>query len=71
MATRPRPRRRPHDGIDGDAELPDVMPARFVVPECDACAGIMNPHVVCFGENVPATVVGEGEPCSRRATSFS
>lgn len=44
---------------DGDADLSDPLLASFRVPECDACDGIMKPHVVFFGENVPATVVGE------------
>lgn len=44
---------------DGDAELPDAMLASFRVPECTACAGIMKPHVVFFGENVPASVVDQ------------
>src|SRR5690606_10191340 len=43
---------------DGDAELDDAAIADFVVPECAECAGIMKPHVVFFGENVPARVVG-------------
>ncbi|HEX2166045.1 MAG TPA: NAD-dependent protein deacetylase, partial [Longimicrobiales bacterium] len=51
------------DGIasapDGDAEIPDAMLESFRVPECEACAGIMKPHVVFFGENVPASVVGQ------------
>ena len=51
------------DGIaaapDGDAELPDALLESFRVPACAACAGIMKPHVVFFGENVPADVVGE------------
>lgn len=44
---------------DGDAELPDELLARFRVPACDACHGIVKPHVVFFGENVPTSVVGE------------
>jgi NAD+-dependent protein deacetylase sirtuin 4 len=44
---------------DGDAELPDEMLESFRVPPCAACAGIMKPHVVFFGENVPSSVVGE------------
>lgn len=44
---------------DGDADLPDAMLESFVVPECRACAGIMKPDVVFFGENVAAAVVGE------------
>ena len=44
---------------DGDADLPDAMLESFVVPDCDACAGIMKPDVVFFGENVAAAVVTE------------
>lgn len=44
---------------DGDADLADDMLESFRVPDCAACDGIMKPHVVFFGENVPATVVGE------------
>jgi len=39
---------------DGDAELSDVDYERFEVPSCAACGGILKPHVVFFGENVPA-----------------
>jgi len=35
---------------DGDVELADT--ADFVVPACD-CGGVLKPHVVFFGENVP------------------
>lgn len=42
---------------DGDADLPDAMLASFHVPRCAVCAGMMKPHVVFFGENVPAAVV--------------
>ena len=44
---------------DGDAELPDALLESFGVPDCDACAGIMKPDVVFFGENVAAAVVAE------------
>lgn len=44
---------------DGDAELDDSAIAGFAVPACAACSGIMKPHVVFFGENVPKSVVGE------------
>ncbi|MBR9988876.1 MAG: NAD-dependent deacetylase, partial [Gemmatimonadetes bacterium] len=51
------------DGVasapDGDAELPPELLNTFRVPGCDACAGIMKPHVVFFGENVPADVVAD------------
>jgi len=36
---------------DGDVELEDT--ADFVVPGCETCDGILKPHVVFFGENVP------------------
>lgn len=36
---------------DGDVELDDT--AGFVVPACAVCGGILKPHVVFFGENVP------------------
>ncbi len=38
---------------DGDAALPDEVIARFVVPPCAACGGVLKPDVVFFGENVP------------------
>jgi len=37
---------------DGDVELEETED--FVVPGCDACGGALKPHVVFFGENVPA-----------------
>ncbi|MET0795224.1 MAG: NAD-dependent protein deacetylase [Polyangiaceae bacterium] len=39
---------------DGDAELSDVDYQRFNVVPCSACGGMLKPHVVFFGENVPA-----------------
>jgi NAD-dependent SIR2 family protein deacetylase len=39
---------------DGDAELEAVDYQRFEVVACGACGGILKPHVVFFGENVPA-----------------
>ena len=36
---------------DGDVELDDT--AGFVVPGCTECGGVLKPHVVFFGENVP------------------
>jgi NAD-dependent SIR2 family protein deacetylase len=36
---------------DGDVDL-DATDG-FVVPDCDACGGVLKPHVVFFGENVP------------------
>jgi NAD-dependent SIR2 family protein deacetylase len=37
---------------DGDVELSDT--GGFVVPPCADCGGVLKPHVVFFGENVPA-----------------
>lgn len=45
----------PHEP-DGDAELEDGRVARFVVPECERCGGILKPDVVFFGESVPKAV---------------
>jgi len=36
---------------DGDVELDDT--GDFVVAGCTACGGVLKPHVVFFGENVP------------------
>ncbi|HLL53848.1 MAG TPA: NAD-dependent protein deacetylase [Myxococcaceae bacterium] len=44
---------------DGDAELGPEHIAGFRVPECGACAGMLKPDVVFFGENVPGPVVDE------------
>lgn len=38
---------------DGDAELEGLDFTRFQVPACLACAGLLKPDVVFFGENVP------------------
>jgi NAD-dependent SIR2 family protein deacetylase len=37
---------------DGDVELDDT--SGFVVAGCQDCGGVLKPHVVFFGENVPA-----------------
>ena len=39
---------------DGDAELSDVDYERFEIVACELCGGVLKPHVVFFGENVPA-----------------
>jgi NAD-dependent SIR2 family protein deacetylase len=36
---------------DGDVDLDET--SGFVVPDCEGCGGILKPHVVFFGENVP------------------
>jgi NAD-dependent deacetylase sirtuin 4 len=38
---------------DGDADLADGLIDTFAVPECEGCGGVLKPHVVFFGENVP------------------
>jgi NAD-dependent SIR2 family protein deacetylase len=38
---------------DGDADLDDGDFARFDVPACPACGGLLKPDVVFFGEGVP------------------
>ena len=40
---------------DGDAALDDEAVASFGVADCAACAGVLKPDVVFFGENVPPT----------------
>ncbi len=37
---------------DGDVDLEAT--SGFVVPGCASCGGVLKPHVVFFGENVPA-----------------
>ena len=38
---------------DGDADLHDEQLQDLTVPACEACAGMLKPDVVFFGENVP------------------
>ena len=38
---------------DGDADLEVADFDAFLVPPCPACAGVLKPDVVFFGENVP------------------
>ena len=44
---------------DGDADLDAAAVQRFTVPDCLACGGVLKPHVVFFGENVPRPIVDE------------
>jgi len=44
---------------DGDADLLDVNYARFQVPDCGHCGGILKPAVVFFGESVPRTRIDD------------
>jgi NAD-dependent SIR2 family protein deacetylase len=47
------------DAPDGDADLEHEDFAAFDVPACAACAGVLKPDVVFFGETVPRDVVAE------------
>jgi NAD-dependent SIR2 family protein deacetylase len=38
---------------DGDAAVDDIDYAAVDVPACEACGGMLKPHVVFFGEGVP------------------
>lgn len=49
----------PMSAPDGDAEVESVHEQSFVVPDCDACGGMLKPDVVFFGENVPRPRVDE------------
>lgn len=42
-----------HYIADGDAQLPEGSEAGFRVAPCRPCGGVLKPHVVFFGENVP------------------
>ena len=44
---------------DGDADLPDDVIARFDVPTCTRCEGVLKPRVVFFGDSVPRAIVDE------------
>lgn len=39
---------------DGDAELPEAALRGFLPPACEGCGGVLKPHVVMFGDSVPA-----------------
>ena len=49
---------------DGDAEL--ALTEGFRVPACPACGGVLKPHVVFFGDNVPCGAAGPGLRALRR-----
>lgn len=55
---------------DGDAELADNSHDAFEVPGCKICAGIVKPHVVMFGENVPRERVDDASAAVRRADAL-
>lgn len=45
---------------DGDADAAAGMEAGFRPPDCPACAGVLKPDVVFFGDSVPKQRVGAG-----------
>jgi NAD-dependent SIR2 family protein deacetylase len=55
---------------DGDADLDGVDFSTFHVPPCLHCAGILKPHVVFFGESVPADRVGAAMRGVQRADAM-
>lgn len=55
---------------DGDADLPDELVERFVVPSCVACGGVLKPNVVFFGHNVARPVVDEAYDVIARADAL-
>lgn len=44
---------------DGDADVLAEIVERFAVASCTDCQGVLKPHVVFFGENVPRPTVDE------------
>lgn len=52
-AANPRAAENGGTAPDGDADVDSATVTSFVVPTCDACGGVLKPHVVFFGESVP------------------
>jgi NAD-dependent SIR2 family protein deacetylase len=44
---------------DGDSEIARDTVGGFSVPDCVICGGVLKPHVVFFGESVPADKVSQ------------
>lgn len=42
---------------DGDADVPDDLIARVVIPPCQRCGGVLKPNVVFFGDSVDRDLV--------------
>lgn len=55
---------------DGDADLDAGAGLGFVVPGCEACAGVLKPDVVFFGEAVPADRVLEARAAVDAASAL-
>lgn len=59
-----------HDAPDGDADLDGLDFARFHVPACAHCGGMLKPDVVFFGENVPRERVDAGMQALQQADAM-
>ncbi|MFT3857577.1 MAG: NAD-dependent protein deacetylase [Aquabacterium sp.] len=56
---------------DGDAHLDDEsVYARFEVPECPSCGGLLKPDVVFFGDNVPRDRVAQSSEAIARSAGL-
>lgn len=55
---------------DGDTELADDVLDDFEVVDCLHCGGILKPHVVFFGENVPPQRTAEAWRWVQQATAL-
>lgn len=56
---------------DGDAHLDDErVYARFEVPDCPSCGGLLKPDVVFFGDNVPRDRVAQGSEAIAQAAGL-
>jgi len=55
---------------DGDAELAVDSYARFQVPACAACGGMIKPDVVMFGEGVPKQRVAAAMAAVERTSAL-
>jgi len=55
---------------DGDAEVDDAVVARFRVPQCRRCTGVLMPDVVFFGGSVPRPRVQQISDAIERADAL-
>lgn len=53
---------------DGDYEVPDRVVQAMQLVCCEHCGGLLKPHVVLFGENVPKECVREAYTAVRAAS---
>jgi NAD-dependent SIR2 family protein deacetylase len=55
---------------DGDADLEGKDFARFDVPACEVCGGVLKPAVVFFGDSIPAASTQEALAQVRQADAL-